>query len=103
MVPGLAKDMPQVSEDGKVYKLTLRPNMKYSDGTPIKASDFTHAIKRLFKANPADRCSTRGSSAPATSPTARPTRSAASSPMTTPVTSPSPWKSRTAPSPTYWD
>lgn len=51
VVPGLAKDMPQVSEDGKVYKLTLRPNMKYSDGTPIKASDFTHAIKRLFKAN----------------------------------------------------
>ena len=51
VVPGLAKDMPQVSEDGKTYKLTLRPNMKYSDGTPIKASDFTYAIKRLFKAN----------------------------------------------------
>ena len=51
VVPGLAKDMPQVSDDGKVYKLTLRPNMKYSDGTPIKASDFTYAIKRLFKAN----------------------------------------------------
>ncbi|MDT5266561.1 MAG: peptide/nickel transport system substrate-binding protein, partial [Mycobacterium sp.] len=28
-----------------------RPNMKYSDGTPIKASDFTYAIQRLFKAN----------------------------------------------------
>ena len=23
--------------------------MKYSDGTPIKASDFTYAIQRLFK------------------------------------------------------
>ena len=51
VVPGLAKDMPQISPDGKTYKLTLRPNMKYSDGTPIKASDFTYAIKRLFKAN----------------------------------------------------
>lgn len=51
VVPGLAKDMPQVSPDGLTYKLTLRPNMKYSDGTPIKASDFTYAIKRLFKAN----------------------------------------------------
>jgi peptide/nickel transport system substrate-binding protein len=51
VVPGLAKDMPQVSADGKTYKLTLRPNMKYSDGTPIKASDFTYAIQRLFKAN----------------------------------------------------
>jgi len=51
VVPGLAKDMPQISEDGKTYKLTLRPNMKYSDGSPIKAGDFAFAIKRLFKAN----------------------------------------------------
>ena len=51
VVPGLAKDLPAVSDDGKTYKLTLRPNMKYSDGTPIKAGDFTYAIKRLFKAN----------------------------------------------------
>ena len=51
VVPGLAKDMPQVSPDGLTYKLALRPKMKYSDGTPIKASDFTYAIKRLFKAN----------------------------------------------------
>jgi peptide/nickel transport system substrate-binding protein len=51
VVAGLAKDMPEVSPDGKTYKLTLRPNMKYSDGTPIKASDFTYAIKRLFKTN----------------------------------------------------
>ncbi len=51
VVPGLANAMPEISADGKTYKLTLRPNMKYSDGTPIKASDFTYAIKRLFKAN----------------------------------------------------
>jgi peptide/nickel transport system substrate-binding protein len=51
VVPGLAKDMPQISPDGKTYKLTLRPNMKYSDGTPIKASDFAYAIQRLFKAD----------------------------------------------------
>lgn len=51
VVPGLAKGMPEISPDGKTYKLTLRPNMNYSDGTPIKASDFTYAIKRLFKAD----------------------------------------------------
>lgn len=51
VVPALAKAMPDISADGKTYKLTLRPNMKYSDGTPIKASDFTYSIKRLFKAN----------------------------------------------------
>jgi peptide/nickel transport system substrate-binding protein len=51
VVPGLATDMPEISPDGKTYKLKLRPNMKYSDGTPIKASDFTYAIQRLFKAD----------------------------------------------------
>ncbi|MCV7287508.1 ABC transporter substrate-binding protein [Mycolicibacterium wolinskyi] len=51
VVPGLAKSLPEVSPDGKTYKVTLRPNMKYSDGTPIKASDFTYAIQRLFKAD----------------------------------------------------
>jgi peptide/nickel transport system substrate-binding protein len=51
VVPGLAEAMPEISADGKTYKLKLRPNMKYSDGTPIKASDFTYAIQRLFKAD----------------------------------------------------
>ena len=49
VVPALAEDMPDISPDGKTYKLKLRPNMKYSDGTPIKASDFAYAIQRLFK------------------------------------------------------
>ena len=43
--------MPDISPDGKTYKLKLRPNMKYSDGTPIKASDFAYGIQRLFKAD----------------------------------------------------
>jgi peptide/nickel transport system substrate-binding protein len=51
VVPGLAEAMPEISPDGKTYTLKLRPNMKYSDGTPIKASDFTYAIQRLFKAD----------------------------------------------------
>ena len=48
VVPALATDMPQISPDGLTYKLTLRKGMKYSDGTPIKASDFRYAIERLF-------------------------------------------------------
>jgi len=51
VVPGLAEGMPEISPDGKTYKLKLRSDMKYSDGTPIKASDFTYAIQRLFKAD----------------------------------------------------
>jgi peptide/nickel transport system substrate-binding protein len=49
VVPGLAEALPQISPDGKTYTLTLRKGMKYSDGTPIKASDFPYAIQRLFK------------------------------------------------------
>lgn len=51
VVPALAEAMPEVSPDGLTYTLKLRPNMKYSDGTDIKASDFPYAIQRLFKAN----------------------------------------------------
>ncbi len=49
VVPGLAESMPTISDDGKTYTFTLRKGMKYSDGTPIKASDFPYAIQRLFK------------------------------------------------------
>ena len=29
--------------------MTLRSGLTYSDGTPVKASDFTHAIERSIK------------------------------------------------------
>jgi peptide/nickel transport system substrate-binding protein len=51
VVPGLAQSLPKISNDGKTYTLTLRRGLKYSDGTPIKASDFTNAVERLFKVN----------------------------------------------------
>ena len=49
VVPGLAESLPDISADGKTYTFTLRKGMKYSDGSPIKASDFPYAIERLFK------------------------------------------------------
>ncbi|MEA2363975.1 MAG: peptide/nickel transport system substrate-binding protein [Thermoleophilaceae bacterium] len=48
VVPGLAEDMPTISKDGKTYELTLRKGLKYSDGSPVKASDFEHALKRVL-------------------------------------------------------
>jgi peptide/nickel transport system substrate-binding protein len=48
LVPGLAEDLPEISEDGKTYTLTLRKGLKYSDGSPVKASDFEHTVKRLL-------------------------------------------------------
>jgi peptide/nickel transport system substrate-binding protein len=53
VVPGLAKEMPKISNGGKTYTLFLRPGLKYSDGTPVKASDFPYSIERLFKGNSA--------------------------------------------------
>jgi peptide/nickel transport system substrate-binding protein len=49
IVPYLAQDLPTVSSDGKTYELTLRKGVKYSDGTPVKASDFEATIERDFK------------------------------------------------------
>ena len=48
LIPGLAESMPDISADGKTYKLKLRSGLKFSDGTPVKASDFEHTIKRVL-------------------------------------------------------
>lgn len=49
LVPGLAESLPEISNGGKTYTLTLRKGLKYSDGTPVKASDFRSTIERDFK------------------------------------------------------
>jgi peptide/nickel transport system substrate-binding protein len=49
IVPYLATALPKVSADGKTYTLTLRKGLKYSDGTPVKASDFRATIERDYK------------------------------------------------------
>ncbi len=48
LIPGLAEDLPEISADGKTYTLTLRDGLKYSDGSPVVASDFEHTIKRVL-------------------------------------------------------
>ena len=49
VVPALAENLPEVSDGGKTYSLTLRKGLKYSDGTPVRASDFTATVERLFE------------------------------------------------------
>ena len=51
LIPGLAKALPRVSADGRTYRLTLRHGLRYSDGAPVKASDFEHTIKRVLDMN----------------------------------------------------
>jgi peptide/nickel transport system substrate-binding protein len=48
LIPGLAEEMPEISEDGLTYEFTFRKGLKYSDGTPLKASDFEHSIRRVL-------------------------------------------------------
>jgi peptide/nickel transport system substrate-binding protein len=48
LIPGVAKELPTISPDGKTYELTLRKGLSYSDGTRARASDFEHTIKRVL-------------------------------------------------------
>ena len=48
IIPGLAQELPKISNGGKTYEFTIRKGIKYSDGSPVKASDFEHTVKRVL-------------------------------------------------------
>lgn len=48
LIPGLAEAMPKVTENDTVYTFKLREGLKYSDGSPVKAADLAHTIKRVL-------------------------------------------------------
>jgi peptide/nickel transport system substrate-binding protein len=50
IVADLATEVPTPTDGGKTYTFTLRKGIKYSDGTPLKASDFRFVMERQFKA-----------------------------------------------------
>lgn len=49
VIPGLAKRLPRISKDRKTYTLFLRKGLKYSNGRPVRASDFEFTVERLFR------------------------------------------------------
>ncbi|HEV8105849.1 MAG TPA: ABC transporter substrate-binding protein [Gaiellaceae bacterium] len=51
ILPGLATTTGTVTNGGKNYKFTLRSGLKYSNGEPVKASDFKSTIIRDFVLN----------------------------------------------------
>jgi peptide/nickel transport system substrate-binding protein len=51
LIPGLAKALPKIDDGGRRYTLQLRPGLKYSDGKPVRASDFRASIERLYRVN----------------------------------------------------
>jgi peptide/nickel transport system substrate-binding protein len=46
--PGLAAAMPTISADGRSYLIRLRPGLRFSDGAPLRASDFKATIERVL-------------------------------------------------------
>lgn len=48
IIPGLATGLPKISNGGKTYTFTLRSGQKYSNGDPVKASDFTYTLERML-------------------------------------------------------
>ena len=46
-VPAAARALPDVSADRLTYRLTIRDDAKYSDGSPVRAKDFAYGISRL--------------------------------------------------------
>lgn len=47
VVPDLARDYPEMEEEGKVYKFYLKENIYWQDGTPITADDIVFTIKTM--------------------------------------------------------
>jgi YVTN family beta-propeller protein len=49
LVPDLAVSLPTPTDRGRTYTFRLRPNIRYSNGRPVKASDFRGTFERDFK------------------------------------------------------
>jgi len=49
IVPVLARTLPKITDGGKTYTLNLRPGLRFSDGTPVKASDFAATVERALR------------------------------------------------------
>ena len=49
LVPDLAVSLPTPTDGGRTYTFRLRPNIRYSNGRPLKASDVRSTLERDFK------------------------------------------------------
>lgn len=49
LVPDLATSLPTPTDGGRTYTFRLRPQIRYSTGRPVRASDFRAAFERDFE------------------------------------------------------
>ena len=50
LVPDLSLALPTSTDGGRTYAFRLRPGIRYSNGTAVRAGDFRRALERLFRA-----------------------------------------------------
>jgi peptide/nickel transport system substrate-binding protein len=48
LVPDLASSLPQVSEDGLIYRFPFRDGNRYSTGDPVRPEDVRHGLERAI-------------------------------------------------------
>jgi peptide/nickel transport system substrate-binding protein len=49
VVPDLAVSMPAISDGGRTYTFQLRKGIRYSNGAPVRASDFRYSVERQLQ------------------------------------------------------
>jgi len=55
LVPGLAEDLPETSDDGRSYSFRFQPDLRYSNAMVVRASDFERAVARSLRLSPRGR------------------------------------------------
>lgn len=48
LIPAAAKEMPEISDDGKTYTIKLREDAVWSNDDPVTAKDFEYAWKKMI-------------------------------------------------------
>ena len=46
---GVVAEKWEISEDGKTFTFTIRPDMKFASGNPITADDAVYTLQRVIK------------------------------------------------------
>src|SRR5262249_39438339 len=47
-VPDLATSLPEPTDGGRTYTFRLRPGIRYSNGAPVRATDFRSTFERFY-------------------------------------------------------
>ena len=52
LVANLAERLPTPTDQGRTYTFQLRPGVRFSDGAPVRPSDFRYSLERLLTIDP---------------------------------------------------